>query len=91
MKNMIEKTTVDKIYLSADWKNMIRWMDAEIGVEDKRCSTMPTSSMGKVIGVRLNAVELRIGNKMTNWYPFSHSKVKFFYPQQASGHFKSHL
>lgn len=78
---------MEKIYLSKDWKNMIRWMGAEIGVEDNRSNCLPLNSMGKIVGVRLNAVELRINNHITQWYLFSDSRINFYYPNKGSGTF----
>jgi hypothetical protein len=50
----------------------------EIIFDDIRSTTMAQlNTKGIVVGIRLDSVEIRICNNMTNWYSFSSMNIIF--------------
>lgn len=69
---------MEKEFLEKTAKTFFSLWLLDIHVEDNRCSSMPTTSTGKVVGIREDAVLLRVNNNVTNWYPFSNTNINFY-------------
>ena len=52
-------------------EDFIPYLRKEISFEDNRSISMPTKRKGIVIGLRLNSVEIRENNNLTQWYPIN--------------------
>jgi hypothetical protein len=51
---------------------------SEIEFEDNRSKTMPYKGRGEIVGIRLNSVELRVNNNITQWYPINSLNIIFY-------------
>jgi hypothetical protein len=81
-KELSEALDGETIYLTKNPETFFRLWLMEVFVEDNRSNTMGTSNKkGTVIGIREDAVMLRIGAVITDWFSFSHSKINFFLKQ----------
>lgn len=49
----------------------------EITFEDNRSQAMRARRKGTLIGIRLDSVEIRVGNNITNWYPINSPNIIF--------------
>ena len=59
------------------YKDFIPYFNKEIRVFDNRSVVMPTKFIGTIVGIRLDSVEIRSNNVMTNWYPINSVRVSF--------------
>jgi hypothetical protein len=57
---------------------LITFFDKEIWLEDSRSKTMPSISIGLVIGITYDKILLRTNNNITQWYSLNNTKIKFF-------------
>lgn len=57
------------------YTDFIPFFNKEIYFEDNRSATMPRRSKGLIIGIRLDSVEIRVNNNMTQWYPINHNSI----------------
>jgi hypothetical protein len=78
------KPAADRLYTVLDnCHDFMFFWGYDIYVEDGRTWKTPQTSLGKIIGITLDKVLLRINNDVTNWFPLNQSKVHFFIDPMA--------
>lgn len=60
------------------YKDFLPLFNKEITFDDLRSISMPSYNIkGLIVGIRLDSVEIRVNNVMTQWYPINHLKIKY--------------
>jgi hypothetical protein len=59
-----------------NYLDFLPYFNKEIIFDDNRSNCMPEKNkVGLVVGIRMDSVELRVGNIIQKWYPFNHSDI----------------
>lgn len=73
-----------KAYLNKKAETFFQLWQLDIVVEDNRSEAMPQMHHGKVVGIKEDAVLIRVGNVITSWFPFSNTNLKFYIPENKN-------
>lgn len=59
-------------------EDFLPFWNKELYVQDDRSVTMPSISIGVVIGITEEKILFRFNNNITQWLPLGNFKIKFF-------------